>query len=288
VSEMDFCQRILRVTAFPQPYTLLVSGAPVAEDVDGVRCAGLAMSLAAQADFILAADSGANILAKAGIRPDLLLGDFDSIDPEALAGFRNSGVALQAYDRHKDATDIELALLAAQDRGCQAIIAVNVLGGRLDHELASLGALAAVATKGIRVMVLRPTEASLFLAAPATADVPTAAGKPREAAANAAAPAAGQPREAAANADAPTAGQPREAAARHSRLGLDFSGIASPSYLSLIPWGGDAVVSISGVEWELQQKRLTPYDTLGVSNQPRSKQVEVSIFAGTAIVIVQA
>jgi thiamine pyrophosphokinase len=285
---MDFCQRILRAAAFPQPYTLLVSGAPVAKDVDGVRCVELVQSLSAQAGFILAADSGASILANAGIHPDLLLGDFDSIDSELLAGFRDSGVALQAYDRHKDATDIELALLAAQGRGCQAIIAVNVLGGRLDHELASLGALAAAATKGIRVMVLRPTEASLFLAAPAIADVPAAAGQPREAAANAAAPAAGQPREAAANADAPTAGQPREAAARHSRLVLDFSDIAIPSYLSLIPWGGDAVVSIAGVEWELQQKRLTPYDTLGVSNQPRSKQVEISIFEGTAIVIVQA
>ena len=271
---MDFCQRILQAAAFPQPYTLLVSGAPVVKDVECVRCVKLVHALAAQADFILAADSGASILAKADVRPDLLIGDFDSIDSELLAAYRDSGLPLQTYDRYKDATDIELALLAAQDRGCQAIVAVNVLGGRLDHELASLGALAAVAAKGIKMMVLTPTEASLFLAADATVI---------EAAAAEVAQAVG----AAAAGTAPAVAAGTAEATAKAQLKLDFNGMASPSYLSLVPWGGDAVVSITGVEWELQRKRLTAHDTLGVSNQPRFAVVEVSVFEGMVLVIIQ-
>lgn len=56
--------------------------------------------------------------------------------------------------------------------------------------------------------------------------------------------------------------------------------------LSLIPWGGTAIVSEMGVKWPLRDKSLGPTSTLGLSNVITDTDTAlVSVSSGTVIVI---
>lgn len=88
--------------------------------------------LGAKADIVIAADSGLDAALAAGISPELVLGDFDSIsDKKLLAGFQDS--AIIEYQSDKDDTDTELALREAARRGFDRIVLSGGGGGRLDH-----------------------------------------------------------------------------------------------------------------------------------------------------------
>jgi thiamine pyrophosphokinase len=72
-----------------------------------------------------------------GLEVDLVVGDFDSVDPDALAAAEHRGVAVERHPAAKDQTDLELAVIAAQRRGATRVIIVGSSGGRIDHELAN-------------------------------------------------------------------------------------------------------------------------------------------------------
>lgn len=88
-------------------------------------------------DFVIAADRGLDVLAEAGIIPDLLLGDFDStaLDPKLYAG---QGIACEVYSREKDFSDMESAFRTAISRGSTEIVVLGATGGRMDHFLANV------------------------------------------------------------------------------------------------------------------------------------------------------
>lgn len=85
--------------------------------------------------FIVAADSGLDQALGLGLEVDLLIGDMDSVSPEALTAYR--GVPSELHPTDKDHTDLELALRAAMRLGVTRIIIVGGAGGRLDHFLAN-------------------------------------------------------------------------------------------------------------------------------------------------------
>lgn len=58
---------------------------------------------------IYCCDGGANIALKYNITPDVIIGDFDSIKNDTLIHFKN--VKKYQYDKDKDYTDFEIALL---------------------------------------------------------------------------------------------------------------------------------------------------------------------------------
>jgi thiamine pyrophosphokinase len=103
------------------------------------------------ADLVVAADSGADHAAALGLGVDVLVGDLDSVDPATRAAVEAAGAEVVELPRDKDATDVELALDAAWGRGAERLVLVGGHGGRLDHALATMGALAAVAAPGRRV-----------------------------------------------------------------------------------------------------------------------------------------
>jgi thiamine pyrophosphokinase len=114
------------------------------------------------ADLLVAADGGANWIDRLGIRPNLVVGDFDSIDPNLLQELQEDGVAIERHPTEKDATDGELALTAAIRAGATAITIVGALGGRTDHALTNLFLLADPALDGIEADVRRgPTTVRL-------------------------------------------------------------------------------------------------------------------------------
>lgn len=87
-------------------------------------------------DLVIAADAGYRSCREAGITPDLLLGDFDSMDqPPDFPNVLRSPV-------EKDDTDTMLAVKTALDNGCKEIYLYGGTGGvRLDHTLANLQSL---------------------------------------------------------------------------------------------------------------------------------------------------
>ncbi len=91
---------------------------------------------------VIAADSGFDHARAHGIHVDRLVGDLDSISPAALEAAKADGIPIDLHPAAKDATDLALALLAAKDGGATRITVVAGDGGRLDHLLTGVLALA--------------------------------------------------------------------------------------------------------------------------------------------------
>lgn len=94
-------------------------------------------------DYIIAADSGYRHALSAGIKPDLIIGDFDSLD--FLPDDRIKTVRSPAI---KDDTDTFLAVKHALALGYKNFLLLGVLGGRLDHQTANIAACAYIAEQG--------------------------------------------------------------------------------------------------------------------------------------------
>jgi thiamine pyrophosphokinase len=91
----------------------------------------------------IAADGGATLLDRIGRRPDVLVGDLDSVDGALVARLEAAGTRVERHPTDKVASDTELAVEAALAAGATEIVILGASGGdRLDHELANLLLLA--------------------------------------------------------------------------------------------------------------------------------------------------
>ena len=93
-------------------------------------------------DQIIACDRGYLHARRMGIRPDLIIGDFDS------APVPENDVPIERYPAHKDDTDTMLAVKKALRSDCDEILIACAFGGRLDHTMANIQAGAYVAEHG--------------------------------------------------------------------------------------------------------------------------------------------
>jgi thiamine pyrophosphokinase len=113
-------------------------------------------NLVAQADIFLAADGGANHCHRLDITPDILVGDFDSINTATLTKYQKEGIEIHRHPVQKDAIDLEISLDLARYRGATTIWLVGVLGGRWDMSLANIMLTASDKYKDIRLSLLGP------------------------------------------------------------------------------------------------------------------------------------
>ena len=88
--------------------------------------------------LIICCDGGVRHLQQTGIKPDVIIGDMDSIDPAHLEIYSRQDVKIIKYPASKDFTDTELALDYAINLKPEAIYIWGALGGRLDHTLANV------------------------------------------------------------------------------------------------------------------------------------------------------
>jgi len=91
-----------------------------------------------ESSLIICADSGIEHAFNMGIIPDLLVGDMDSISPEAAAKVQELGIEKYTYPSEKDYTDTELAIDIAISKGVREVILLGGLGDRPDHSLANI------------------------------------------------------------------------------------------------------------------------------------------------------
>ena len=87
-------------------------------------------------DFVIAADGGLDHLISAGIAPDLLVGDLDSLE-----GDIPKGVELIRFPVKKDYTDTHLCYLEGVRRGYSDFVITGATGGRPDHTYANYSLL---------------------------------------------------------------------------------------------------------------------------------------------------
>ena len=111
---------------------------------------GLVARLAAEADYVIAVERGAEALLAAGVAPDVFVGDCDSASAEAATWARAHASTDIRFPAEKYATDLALALECAEHeaarRGAPLALTVTCAsGGRPDHSLAVVGLLASAA-----------------------------------------------------------------------------------------------------------------------------------------------
>ncbi|MCC8195547.1 MAG: thiamine diphosphokinase [Ruminococcus sp.] len=94
-------------------------------------------------DFVIAADGGMRYLDSLGIKPDLIIGDFDS-SPEP-----DSGEIIK-LPVEKDDTDSVFAVRYCLEHGFKEIHIYGGTGGRLDHTIANIQTLSYIAVHGGR------------------------------------------------------------------------------------------------------------------------------------------
>ncbi len=106
-------------------------------------------------DVVLAADSGMDFLYRTKILPDIIVGDFDSVDPKVLEFFReHEQIDICVLNPVKDDTDTEFAIREAIRRGATEITIIGGTGTRLDHVLGNISLLGIGIEEGVRMELL--------------------------------------------------------------------------------------------------------------------------------------
>jgi thiamine pyrophosphokinase len=88
--------------------------------------------------YVLAADGGVQHAEKLGLDVDVLIGDLDSLDEEDGAALEGTNVHTVRAAAQKDETDLELALLYAEDMGARHIVVLGGFGDRIDMSFSNL------------------------------------------------------------------------------------------------------------------------------------------------------
>ncbi len=98
----------------------------------------LARGLAHRLGYVVAADGGANTARRFGIRPDVIIGDLDSITN---ATRRHFAASTLLHVARQDNTDLEKALDYLAARGTKRVIIIGITGNRIDFTLGNLAVL---------------------------------------------------------------------------------------------------------------------------------------------------
>ena len=110
--------------------------------------------IAGRADLVVAADGGARYALEAGVVPDLVVGDMDSLGEGLARNVERRGASLERYPVRKDKMDGHLAVLAARERGATAADLLCAVGGRLGAVFAVTHILLAAERSGLRSTVV--------------------------------------------------------------------------------------------------------------------------------------
>lgn len=187
--------------------------------------------------LVIAADGGLLLFHQLQLKPHLIIGDFDSVDPDILRRFKD--VEVIRFPTRKDATDGELAIRAALDRGCDDIELYGAIDTRYetDHLLANLFLL-----KLARRLMPETATASGVRAIDHRQRI-------------------------------------------HLLVNEQIRLNGKPGdFVSIIPLGEKIVLSITGVEWELNSREALMGSTWTLRNQFASDSADITV-AGTALVV---
>lgn len=179
-------------------------------------------------DWFIAADGGGRLAAALGVKPAVLVADFDSSAPPDTGG----DTEIVRLPTEKDWTDTQAAAMLALDRGYRDFLLLGCTGGRLDHTLANIAVLLYLLRRGADALMADERN-FLRLYGPGRYRVERRAGYK----------------------------------------------------LSLFPYGGEVEgITVKNVRYPLEKARLTPDNSLGVSNEFLENPAEISFDKGVLMV----
>ncbi len=117
--------------------------------------------------MIIAADKGLDHALKAGITPDLVVGDFDSAQSKV-----PDSAAIIKVPSEKDDTDTIIAADSAIGNGCNDINFLCALGGRIDHSFANIQMLEYLYKRGVKGRLFGENEMACLLHSGESIEVP--------------------------------------------------------------------------------------------------------------------
>ncbi len=106
-------------------------------------------------DKIISIDKGLKILDKINIKPDIIIGDFDSIDKITLSKYlNNNNINIKKFPVDKDYSDTELAIKLTLDLEYKELIILGALGKRMDHTLSNIYSLVKYSSSDINIYLI--------------------------------------------------------------------------------------------------------------------------------------
>lgn len=99
-------------------------------------------------DTVICADGGYDHAVKMGIKPDIVLGDMDSVKGDY------SKERFERFPVEKDWTDSELAVSYVIERGFDSAMLLGCTGTRADHSLANIFLLRRLEESGVKAVLV--------------------------------------------------------------------------------------------------------------------------------------
>lgn len=112
-------------------------------------------------DTIICADGGVKHAVFFGLKPEVVIGDFDSTPKSLQKKLKQQKIPLLTYPADKDETDSELALSYAIEKGYKEIIIFAADGDRTDHMLANMLFFASLTN--VSILVIKQKEKLFFV-----------------------------------------------------------------------------------------------------------------------------
>jgi thiamine pyrophosphokinase len=110
----------------------------------------LLRSVAGRADLVVAADGGARYALDAGVVPDIVVGDMDSLGEAGAREVAERGALLERHPVRKDKMDAHLAVISAGERGATDVDLVCATRGSFSSLFAVPHILLAAERMGLR------------------------------------------------------------------------------------------------------------------------------------------
>ena len=110
-----------------------------------------------ESDFIIACDSGIEIAKELCVKPNLIVGDFDSSKKP------DTDIETITLPVVKDDTDTMFAAREAVKRGFDEVVLLGVVGERIDHTLANIYILSYLGKQGVNGLIVDDYSESLII-----------------------------------------------------------------------------------------------------------------------------
>lgn len=129
--------------------TVIVSGGVLEEDFV------LPILKSEETEYVIGVDKGLLFLYKHGIKPDYIVGDFDSAPKEVIDYYKeDTNIPIREYNPVKDASDTENALRLCVGMRRRNIWILGATGARIDHLMANIQCLKIAREAGAEAVIL--------------------------------------------------------------------------------------------------------------------------------------
>lgn len=107
-----------------------------------------------QKPYIICVDGGLRHASTLGVCPQLIVGDFDSVNRIELKMYKQKNIEFIQLLPEKDETDTQIAIEEAIQRGATEIIMTGVIGTRFDHSYGNIMLLSYLNKKKVKGRII--------------------------------------------------------------------------------------------------------------------------------------